>query len=130
MSRDYQRKLNNKYQLPREVYHLTLWQIRDYDRMKDEAEAILTESLPPPDGQPKGTGTGDEVASKAARREEYIRKTRAVEEALEIVPEEYRRGVWRNVTEWKAYPKDADRSTYGRWKSRFVYETARRLGIV
>lgn len=127
--RDYQAH-KSKYLLPYEAYHETLWIIRAYERMKDEAEAILTESPPPPDGQPKGTGTGDEVASKAARREEYIRKTRAIEEAIELVPEEYRSGVWRNVTEWKAYPKDADRSTYGRWKSRFVFETARRLGIV
>lgn len=127
--RDYQAH-RSKYLLPYEVYHETLWVIRGYDRMKAEAEAILEESPPPPDGQPRGTGRGDEVFSKAMRREEYLRKTRAVEEALQEVPEEYRRGVWRSVTEWEPYPRDADRTTYGRWKSRFIYETARRLGIV
>lgn len=127
--RDYQAH-KSKYLLPYEVYHQTLWTIRDYERMKAEAEAILTESPPPPDGQPKGAGGGDEVYSKAARREEYVRKIHAIEEALREVPEEYRRGVWQNVTEWKAYPRDADRTTYGRWKSRFIYETARRLGII
>lgn len=127
--RDYQAH-KSKYLLPYEVYHQTLWTIRDYDRMKAEAEAILEESPPPPDGQPKGTKTGDEVFSKAMRREEYVRKTRAIEAALEVVPEEYRLGVWRNVTEWKRYPLDADRTTYGRWKSRFIFEAANRLGIV
>ena len=130
MSRDYQRKLNNKYRLPREVYHLTLWQIRDYDRMKDEADAILEESPPPPNGQPKGQKQGDEVASKAARREEYLRKTRAIEDALDLVPPEYRRGVWKSVVYYDPFPIDADRTTYARWKSKFVYECAYRLGIM
>lgn len=130
MSRDYQRKLNNKYRLPREVYHLTLWQIRDYDRMKDEADAILEESPPPPDGQPKGQKQGDETASKAARREEYLRKTKAIEDALELVPPEYRRGVWKSVVYYDPFPIDAARSTYAMWKSRFVYECAYKLGIM
>ena len=130
MSRDYQRKLNNKYRLPREVYHLTLWQIRDYYRMKDEADAILEESPPPPDGQPKGQKTGDEVASKAMRREDYLRKTKAIEYALDIVPPEYQKGVWKSVVYADPFPIDAARSTYGMWKSRFVYECAYRLGII
>lgn len=32
--RDYQRRKNNKYYLPKSVYHRTLWVIRDYERMK------------------------------------------------------------------------------------------------
>lgn len=127
--RDYQ-PYKTKYRLPREVYHQTLWVIRDYSRMKAEEDAIIFESPAPPDGQPHGTATLDETFSKAARREERIRKTRAIETALEIVPEEYRRGVWDSVQEQKAFPLDADRSTYSRWKSRFIWEAANRLGIV
>lgn len=126
--RDYQAH-KSKYLLPNEVYHLTLWTIRDYERMKAEADAIIFESPAPPDGQPHGTATLDETFSKAARREEKIRKTRAIETALEIVPEEYRRGVWDNVQEMKAFPRDADRTTYSRWKSRFIFEAANKLGI-
>ena len=130
MSRDYQRIKKNKYRLPHDAYHATLWAIRGYERMKAEAEAILEESPPPPDGQPRGTGKGDEVASKAQRREEYLRKISAIDEAFEIVPPEYRRGVWRSIVYFDPFPVDADRSTYGRWKSRFVYEAATRLGII
>ena len=54
MSRDYQRKRNNKYILPYAAYHQTVWQIRDYYRLKEEAQAILDESPPPPDGQQIG----------------------------------------------------------------------------
>lgn len=127
--KDYQRKKNNKYILPGAVYMQTVWTIRDYKRMKEEAASLLLSSPPPPDGQPKGTGTGDEVASKAFRREEILRKIKAIDTALEVVPREYRKGVWHSVVERRAFPRDADRATYGRWKSRFVFEAAVRLGI-
>lgn len=127
--RDYQRKKGNSYRLPKDVYRSTLWTIRGYHRMKDEATAILLESPAPPDGQPRGTATGDEVFSKAARREALLLKVKAIDEALEIVPPEYRRGVWNSVQYFDAFPIDADRSTYGRWKSRFVYEAANKLKI-
>ena len=128
--KDYQRKKNNKYILPYAVYMQTVWIIRDYPRMKEEAQAILEESPPPPDGQPRGTGKGDDVFSKAARREDLLRKTKAIEYALGTVPKEYRFGVWLNVIERRAFPRDAGRSTYGKWKSRFVFEVAVRLGII
>ena len=128
--RDYQRKKDNKYILPRAIWHATLWVIRDYDRMKAEAEAILAESPPPPDGLPKGSGTGDSTASKAIRRAELLGKCRAIEEALEAIPVEYRKGVWEAVTEWKRYPDDAARRTYQRAKGKFVYEAATRLKML
>lgn len=128
--RDYQRTKGNKYILPRDVYRSTLWTIRGYQRMKDEADAILFESPAPPDGQPRGTATGDEVASKAIRREQYVRKVKAIDEALEVLPREYRRGVWNSVQYFDSYPLDADRSTYARWKARFVWEVANKLGIM
>lgn len=127
--KDYNRR-KGKYILPRAVYLATIWQIRDYYRMKEEASAILDESPPPPDGMPKGTAIGDVVFSKAVRRAEYINKTRAIEETLLIVPKEYRRGVWCNIMRGDPYPMDADRSTYTRWKSRYIYECAHRLGIM
>ena len=126
--REYNRK-KGKYTLPRAVYLATLWQIRDYYRMKEESGAILDESPAPPDGMPKGTTIGDMVFSKAVRRENYISKTRAIEEAFGVIPKEYRRGVWCNIVHREPFPLDADRTTYGRWKSRFVYEVAVKLEI-
>lgn len=128
--KDYQRKKNNKYILPSAAYMETIYIIRGYARYKDEATAILEESPPPPDGQPRGQNMGDETASKAVRREEYLRKIAAIEQAIMLVPPEYREGVWRNTIDRTAFPNDAARATYGKWKSRFIYEVATRLGIV
>lgn len=128
--RDYQRKVGNKYILPNAVYHQTLWMIRDYYRLKEEANAILVESPPPPDGLPHGSSSGDEVAAKAERREELIAKIRQIDDALELIPIDYRNGVWCNAMGWDRFPDDADRSTYGRYKSKFIYFVAKNAGLI
>lgn len=128
--RDYQRIKNNKYQLPNAAYHTTLWVIRDYDRMVEEADDILLESPSPADGMPRGGRIIDEVSEKAERRANYLKKTLAIEKAMNRIPTEYQRGVWENITKHKAFPKDASRSTYSRNKSKFIYHVAKNLEIV
>ena len=127
--RDYQRR-TSKYILPRTIYNQTIWQIRDYYRLKELAEAILEESPPPADGQPKGNSTGDLIASKAIRRERAISIIKIIDEEKSCIPKEYREGVWDNIIHGAAYPKTADRSTFGRYKSKFVYEVARRIFLL
>ena len=126
--RDYQRQKNNKYILSRAVYHKTLWQIRDYYRLKEEAEGILHESSPVSDGMPRGTVIGDPVHSKAVRREEALHIIKIIEEEKAKIPEEYQKGVWDSIQYGSRYPLNANRSTYGRWKSFFVYHVAEKLG--
>lgn len=127
--RDYQRKKNNKYILPSAVYHQTIWTIRDYYRMKQEANDILTESSAEYDGMPHGKKTVDIVAKKAMKRESLLAKTTAIEAALADIPAEYQKPVWKNILYGTPYPAHADRSTYGRNKARFVAGVAERLGI-
>ena len=126
--RDYQRQKNNKYILPRAVYHKTLWQIRDYYRLKEEAEGILHESAPVSDGTPRGTAIGDPVHAKAVRREESLRMIKVIEDEINRIPDEYQKGVWDSIQYGSRYPANADRTTYGRWKSFFVYNVAEKLG--
>lgn len=128
--RDYQRQKGNKYILPRTLYHQTLWQIRDYYRLKEMAESIMEESPPPPDGQPRGSGVSDQVANKASRREHALNIIGIIDKEKELIPEEYRKGVWDNVLYGTSYPRTADRSTYGRYKSRFVYNIAKNLYLL
>lgn len=82
-----------KYNLPREVYNMTVWLIRDYTRMLDDPYF-------------------------------YADKIKAIEEACEIVPEEYMQGIWQNITAYKPFPEDAHRVTYAKWKSRYIMKVA------
>jgi hypothetical protein len=123
--RDYQRQKNNKYILPRAQYHFTLWLLRDYHRLKDEIEAKAYAS-PQVDGMPRGTQTGDPTAKNAIKLERAIDIVNLIDSERMNIPEEYREGVWNNIQYGTAYPMDADRSTYGRAKSRFIYRVAMR----
>jgi len=128
--RDYQRK-RGKYTLPREVYLQTLWQIRDYDRLCQKYAETVTESPAPSDGTPRAKGiTSDPTYQKAVKLEHIGRVILAIETARDMVPEEYRPGVWASVMYREPYPIDADRTTYGRWKSKFVYTVAEKLNFI
>ena len=130
MPRDYQRK-KGKYTLPREVYRQTLWQVRDYHRLKDLYEAVAEERPGPSDGMPRGKGgTSDPTFQKAVKLEHIGRVLAAIDEALALVPPEYRKGVWNSVLYDTPYPFDAGRATYGRWKSFFVYTIADKLNFI
>lgn len=124
------RRTTGKYILPGNIYMQTIYQIRDYYRLKEEAEAILDESKKPPDGQPKGESTTSDPERRVMRREHLIRVLDIIDDAKATLPEEYRQGVWNNVMYHDAFPPDADRATYGRYKSLFVYKIARELFLL
>ena len=128
--KDYQRK-KGKYILPDAVYHQVLWQIRDYYRLKTEADAIIEEggSLAN-DGMPHGTPSPDGVFNKVQRRLDLLRIVDMVDDELAKIPKEYRAGVWRNILYRTAFPSDADRTTYARYKSRMIYNLAQRQGLI
>lgn len=124
--KEYQRR-NTKYILPGNLYMQTVYLIRDYHRMAEEAEAILEESPAPPDGQPRGTARPNQVEQKAMRREKYLSIIGIIQEAKLAIPKEYRTGVWMNIMYAEPFPEDAGRATYGRYKSQFVYEVAKKV---
>ena len=119
-----------KYSLPRSVWNRSIWLIRDRDRLKAEADNLLYVQARPADPIPGKGGKADPVAKAAIKREKFLRQVEAVDDALEIVPPEYRKGVIRSVINMDPYPLDACRSTYSRWKSCFVYEVARRMNYL
>lgn len=125
--RDYQPEKHNEYYLDKTLYRSTLAVIRDYDRLRMEYKAILEESPAPPDGMPRGTKVSDPTGRTAIRREEISKKLDAVEEAIKVVPKEYRLGVWNAIVNYSRYPRDADKSTYWRYKAKFVYHVAKNL---
>lgn len=132
MSRDYQRKINNRYKLPKAIYHQTLWIIRDYERIKRQLENTLSCSKSNNDinSYIQTNFVGNPVLNEIIKRDKYFNYVKIIEESLDIIPIEYQKGVWDNITKYKAYPLDADRSTYGRYKSKFIHEVAERFDLL
>ena len=106
---EYQRK-RGKYILPGTVYMKTIYQIRDYYRLKEKIQDTIDESPDPHQPHVSGSKKGSPTESKAFKI--------------------YRDGVWASVMFNEPYPQDADRTTYGRHKSRFVFTVAAYLGWV
>ena len=129
MTADRQPK-RDKYILPTAVYHQTLWQIRDYYRLRDLYNSVAEEKPAPADGLPHGTGTSDPTYQKAVKLEEIGKIILVIESAKSQIPPEYRVGVWNSVMYRDPFPLDAARGTYGRWKSRFVCMVARGLHFI
>lgn len=130
MQNDYQPKKNNPYLLPDNLYGATVSHIRDYDRLKQRYDEILHGSPPPPDGMPRGGDTGTPTEDKAIKREAIFNQLQCIEQALLMVPEEYRSGVFREARYGGGYPCDAGRATYQRWKQRFIYWVADKMNLV
>lgn len=97
--------------------------------MKDAVETAAYSS-PQADGMPRGNKTGDPTAKKAIKLEKVIDIVNLIESEKLEIPEEYREGVWNSIQYGTAYPLDADRSTYGRAKSRFIYRVAKRYELL
>lgn len=129
MARDYQRH-DRKYRLPQAAYMATLWLIRDYQRMKEEYASLGTISSPNCDGMPHAAGGRDANAEDAIRAATIAEKISAIEESLREVPADLRRGVWESIQYRTPYPLNADRTTYGRAKTRFIRDVAKRLKII
>lgn len=120
-------------EIPREIYYSTIWFIRGYDRMKEEAEELLT--MPPRlDGMPKGNNKSDPTYAAAERRASVLKDIKAIEDALAEIPAAYREAVFENVAhqvpEYKlAISYYSTDSTLQRWRVRFVVGVARNRGL-
>lgn len=130
MTKEYQRKYNNPYLLPKTLYNRTLGVIRDYERMKSERNDILHGGSCAQDGLPRGSGLGNPTESKALKLEQISRDMEAVEQALLLVDEDMRDGIMNNICYWVGYPRYPSRSTWARNKRFFVYNTAKNLKLL
>ena len=114
-----------KYQLERDVFDLTKLLVRRYYNLKYEHEAVLEASPPPPDGQPRGRGTGKgDVERKAIRLAEIDRQIDAIEKAQKIIPKEYMPGVWEHIVEKRRFPDFADRGTWYYYQRKYLFFVA------
>lgn len=115
--------------LPHNVYMSVLYIVRDYPRSKALRDAIINETPPQVVGRADGKISAPTEA-KAIRLTELRDKCNAVDMALRSIPEEYRSGVFNNVVYGFRYPDIAHRSTWSRWRMRFLYHTAKNLHLL
>lgn len=117
--RDYQRKKNNPYALPKNLYGEVKYLIKDYKRLKEEYEELSNT-----DGEKRNWAKLCTVASKIA----------AIDTALCRIPTEYRKGVINNLENERSkdgyYPLNADYRTYQIYKQRLIYYVAENMNYV
>lgn len=126
--RDYQRKLNNSWHLPRTLYRRVLAVIRDYDRQREEINNILYGTAEH-DGLSSGV-PGKPTENAAMRMMQYTGDVEAVERALETIPEEYRMGVLDNIRYGDRFPCTAHYKTWLRYRQKLIYEVAKKLNLL
>lgn len=125
--RNYQRKKNNPYLLPHNLYMRTVYLIKDYDRLK-QREKELREIYPGLsfDNSPKAKNKFSSALEKNV--EELIEistEIKAIEDALDSIPPFFRKPVMDNIKSGCRYPLGADERTFRRYKQRFIYEVAK-----
>ncbi|MBO5163231.1 MAG: hypothetical protein J6B75_02130 [Ruminococcus sp.] len=126
--RDYQRKKNNSYKLPHNLYMRMLYLVRDYERIKSQRADIL-HSTPVNDGQPH-TSLSNPTEIKGIKLAMLDNECSAIEKALDDIPQEYRKGIIDNICYGSPYPYTAHRNTYSYWRTRLLNMVAKNLNIL
>ena len=134
--RDYQPVKNNKYQLEPEIYKLMIHVIRSYPYLKKKSKNHSY--IPAPDLEAIGSGNSVKSVKKDDIERQVIilanadEKINAVDKALNIVPDEYRKPILDNIIKSKPwYTCDyASPETLRRHKSRFIYKLAYELNYI
>lgn len=117
------------YRLTREVYKRVYYVVKDYPRMVKLADALLESSSSSEGPAAKGS-ISDSTAVKAIKRETLLEQIKAIDKALEFIPEEYRKPIWDNIQKDKMYPDYADRVTFWRYRRKFFWYVADFLHII
>lgn len=126
--RDYNPQKPKEYHLERSLYLRVLHTVRDYPRMQRQIDEILY-SGGASDGLPKSARISTPTENKAIAIAVINDTIDAIDSALSVVPDEYRIHIFKNVVYGIAYPDFADRSTWSRWRVRFLYRVAVNLKL-
>ncbi len=117
--RNYQRKKNNPYLLPKNLYGEVKYMLKDYERLKEEYQKLTEDN-----SEERNWLLLCTVASKIA----------AIDAAVSGIPREYRKGVLNNLENEHSkkgyYPADADYRTYQTYKQRLIYLVAKNMNYV
>lgn len=128
--RDYQRQHDNPYLLPEYLYKMVKYAIKDYDRILAQKQDILYSVSLPPNGMPRSGKVPNPTEDKGLKLAALSHQLECIDQALHMVPQEYRKGVFNEARYGGGFSTDAGERTYKRWKQKFVYWTAQNMGMV
>lgn len=148
MSKEYIRKTPKDYSLPPSLYMRVLSTVRDYPRIKQDisdvlyggSSAIYNDEFAKVDKQgkikieraimPKARNVSNVTENKAIRISLKVDTICAIDDALMMIPEEYREYIFRNVVYKKPYPNYASKNTWSINRMKFLYFVAQNLGFL
>ena len=144
--REYQITRDNPYIIDRDTYMQIYYLIRSYPGLISKRQSILYGSPAPPDGMPKGTGTGNPTERKAIAMEVISRQLSAIEQTIIQLNAKYEKtytgepfdaleayndyGVFCWYRSKKCKDKAPCKKTWKRYRSEFVYMVAQKLGYI
>lgn len=108
------------------------WTIKDYPRLKQEADAFIART-PAPTETPEIQRQRDITATERnnLRYAELIKTIRAIEDALvESVSPEDRQTIMEHILQDKRWPLNKSESTYKRIQNNYLYAVAEKLHYI
>mgnify|MGYP000023496291 CR=1 FL=1 len=135
MSREWQQTKYKQFVMPDAVYYQCLWAVRDLERMEKRRSELIEEEAGILKGRSMVSDKGSSFVVHRPTEEQAVgravleERIKAIREALEIVPEEYRSFILSNIilmNSGKAYPN----KIWKYWKQRFLYNVAKNLSIM
>lgn len=113
-----------------EARQRALWLIRDYPHLKARLDDLDGYRGGASDGQPRAHDPHSAVEDFAIKRAAISSQLQPVERAFEMIPEEYRRGLWDAIQARKRYPDYANRLTWKKWRQRLLWYVAFYAGFL
>lgn len=115
----------NKISISSELANQVKWFVRQYDQMKLEYNTIAWQGHDSSEPHAHTNKTSRPVEAQAIRASYLGSSIRAIDKALEQLPEYYRKPVFEHVAHGASWPFLADRKTYLKYRRMFIFYTAK-----
>lgn len=119
--------------MPPTAYNRTISTIRDYPRMVYELEQLKRDAGclkgTNYDAMPKGSSGGSGLDAKIAEIVDLEREVQKMQDIIDTIPEEFRKGIMDNIIYRVGFPHIPSRATWYREKSKFILRFAKEMRI-
>ena len=133
---EYQVKRLKPYLLPETVYRQALWAVKDLGRLKEARRRALMHigDVPGADFSEgrvceRGSLARDLTGRQAQAAAMLSMKIEAIESALEMIPEKYRRGIILKLAKGVPYDDSFHINTWKKWQQIYIFYVAKNLGL-